>query len=52
VTHGTTVAQDHPALDLITNHEYPIPPLISWLFVQLVPQIVPVAVTLDDVYVM
>ena len=31
---------------------YPIPPLISWLFVQSVPQSVPVPVALDEVYVM
>lgn len=36
----------------MTNHEYPIPPLISWLFAQSVPQSVPVPVALDEVYVM
>jgi hypothetical protein len=52
VIHGNVVGQDHPADDRITNHEYPIPPLICWLVVQDVPQRVPVAFTVDEWYVM
>ena len=43
------VGHENPARDLVTNHEYPIPPLIIWLLVHSVPQNVPLPLALDEV---
>ena len=48
----SAVGQLKPADDRITNHEYPMPPLMSWLDVQPVPHNVPLPLTLDERYVM